>query len=97
VSTSTLPARFAKNQSLFITARTVGAGGALVVGGTSIDIIEHATDGTDCPCSPSTQAVFREDGSNGWIVTHSRLQDYIDANFEEFLESLTLPPRFERE
>lgn len=29
------------------------------------DVIEHDTDGGDCPCGPTTEAVPREDGSFG--------------------------------
>lgn len=35
------------------------------------DLIEH--DFKDCPCGPATEAVFRGDGSNGWLVTHHSL------------------------
>jgi hypothetical protein len=37
------------------------------------DLIEHLTDGRDCPCGPTEEAVFREDGSNGWHVLHHSL------------------------
>lgn len=37
------------------------------------DLIEHESDGADCPCEPETEAVFRDDGSNGWLVTHYSL------------------------
>jgi hypothetical protein len=37
------------------------------------DLIEHNTDGGDCPCGPDTEAVKREDGSMGWVVTHHAL------------------------
>jgi hypothetical protein len=37
------------------------------------DLIEHDTDGDDCPCGPDVEAVFREDGSNGWLVSHHSL------------------------
>lgn len=37
------------------------------------DLIEHDGTGTDCPCGPTTEAVFREDGSNGWMVVHHSL------------------------
>lgn len=37
------------------------------------DLIEHDDEGTDCPCGPDTEAVFREDGSNGWLITHHSL------------------------
>jgi hypothetical protein len=36
------------------------------------DQIEHTLD-EDCPCGPTTEAVFRDDGSNGWLVTHHSL------------------------
>lgn len=37
------------------------------------DQIEHVTSGGDCPCGPTVEAVFRDDGSNGWLVTHHSL------------------------
>lgn len=37
------------------------------------DLIEHDTDGGDCLCGPTTEAVFRDDGSNGWHVIHHSL------------------------
>lgn len=35
------------------------------------DLIEHLHD--NCPCGPAVEAVFRDDGSNGWMVTHYSL------------------------
>ena len=35
------------------------------------DLIEH--EPTNCPCGPTMEAVFRDDGSNGWLVTHHSL------------------------
>lgn len=40
-----------------------------------LDAIEHVTDGGDCPCGPDTEAVFREDGSNGWLILHRKVAD----------------------
>lgn len=37
------------------------------------DLIGHDTDGGDCPCGPTTEAVYRDDGTNGWLVTHHSL------------------------
>ena len=37
------------------------------------DLIEHDTDGGDCLCGPTTEAVMRDDGSNGWVVIHHSL------------------------
>ena len=37
------------------------------------DLIEHDTDGGDCICGPTTEAVMRDDGSNGWVITHHSL------------------------
>ena len=37
------------------------------------DIVEHDTDGGDCICGPKFEAVFRDDGSNGWLVSHHSL------------------------
>ena len=36
------------------------------------DLIEHETSDT-CACGPRTEAVFRHDGSNGWVTTHASL------------------------
>lgn len=33
----------------------------------------HEGEGTDCPCGPDVEAVFREDGSNGWHIMHHSL------------------------
>ncbi len=35
------------------------------------DLIEHVFE--DCPCGPTTEPVMRDDGSNGWLVTHHSL------------------------
>lgn len=35
------------------------------------DLIEHK-DG-ECPCGPDIEAVFRNDGSNGWLYIHHSL------------------------
>lgn len=38
------------------------------------DLVEHDTSGDqDCICGPSEEAVMRDDGSNGWLVTHHSL------------------------
>jgi len=37
------------------------------------DLIEHETSGDACPCGPTVEAVFREDGSNGWLIVHHSL------------------------
>ena len=37
------------------------------------DLIEHDTNGADCICGPTIEAVFRDDGSNGWLTTHHSL------------------------
>lgn len=37
------------------------------------DLIEHDGEGQDCPCGPDVEAVFAEDGSNGWLITHHSL------------------------
>lgn len=39
------------------------------------DLIEHdmSTDQPDCPCGPTTEAVFRADGPDGWIIVHHSL------------------------
>lgn len=36
------------------------------------DLVGHeASD--DCVCGPTVEAVFRDDGSNGWVVVHHSL------------------------
>ncbi len=38
------------------------------------DLVEHDTFGQgDCVCGPDTEVVFRDDGSNGWLITHHSL------------------------
>ena len=36
------------------------------------DLIVH-TDDDECLCGPRTEAVFRADGSNGWLIVHNSL------------------------
>ena len=36
------------------------------------DLVDHeASD--DCVCGPTVEAVFRDDGSNGWVIVHHSL------------------------
>lgn len=35
------------------------------------DLIVHGE--RECMCGPTIEAVFRDDGSNGWLVTHHSL------------------------
>jgi len=37
------------------------------------DLIEHVTEGDDCPCGPTVEPVEREDGSYGWHLLHHSL------------------------
>jgi hypothetical protein len=37
------------------------------------DIVEHLTDGEDCPCGPETIPVERDDGSLGFQLVHHAL------------------------
>jgi hypothetical protein len=37
------------------------------------DLIEHVTDGGDCPCGPTVLPVECEDGSIGYSVVHHSL------------------------
>lgn len=37
------------------------------------DLIDHDTNGGDCPCGPTTEPVPRDDGSIGWHVLHHSL------------------------
>ena len=43
------------------------------------DLIEHNTDGGDCPCGPTSEPVFDADGACGWVITHHSL-DGREAN-----------------
>lgn len=36
------------------------------------DLIEHE-DSDKCVCGPDVEAVFRDDGSNGWLISHHSL------------------------
>jgi hypothetical protein len=35
------------------------------------DLVDHEDHG--CICGPDVEAVFRDDGSNGWLVSHHSL------------------------
>ena len=37
------------------------------------DLIDHDTDTDSCVCGPEVEAVFRDDGSNGWLISHHML------------------------
>ena len=37
------------------------------------DLVEHELEGEGCVCGPDVEAVFRDDGSNGWLVKHHSL------------------------
>lgn len=37
------------------------------------DLIDHVDEGDDCPCGPDSEAVFRDDGSVGWVISHHAL------------------------
>lgn len=37
------------------------------------DLIEHDTSGEPCVCGPDVEAVFADDGSTGWLVSHHSL------------------------
>lgn len=37
------------------------------------DVVEHDTSGDECICGPTTEPVFREDGSTGWLIVHHSL------------------------
>jgi hypothetical protein len=37
------------------------------------DLMDHDTSGETCVCGPEVEPVFRDDGSNGWLVTHHSL------------------------
>lgn len=44
------------------------------------DIIEHVTDGGDCPCGPVTEPVVRGDGSVGWLIKHQLGANILSVN-----------------
>lgn len=48
------------------------------------DLIDHETDGSDCPCGPLVIPVEAEDGSMGWQVVHHAL----DKELEEGKDGL---------
>lgn len=54
------------------------------------DLIEHETDGDDCPCGPALEAVPADDGSMGWLVMHHSLDG------REFVESARLSADVQR-
>lgn len=38
------------------------------------DLVDHDTDSeSECACGPRVEAVFRQDGSAGWLVVHNSL------------------------
>lgn len=37
------------------------------------DLIAHDSDGGDCLCGPDVEAVFDDDGANGWLISHHSL------------------------
>ena len=37
------------------------------------DLVEHDTSGAHCVRGPDLEAVFRDDGSNGWLAIHHSL------------------------
>jgi hypothetical protein len=37
------------------------------------DLVEHELVGDGCPCGPTTEPVFRHDGSCGWLIVHHSL------------------------
>jgi hypothetical protein len=37
------------------------------------DLIEHEEEGTVCPCGPTVEPVFDDDGACGWLISHQSL------------------------
>lgn len=37
------------------------------------DLVEHDTNSDQCVCGPEAEAVKRDDGSVGWVVSHHSL------------------------
>lgn len=57
------------------------------------DLIDHPTDGTDCPCGPRVEAVMRDDGSNGWLLVHHSLDGRESVELASADEGEPAPPR----
>ncbi len=47
------------------------------------DLVEHDSSGEQCVCGPHVEAVFRDDGTNGWLVSHHSLDGRELANRED--------------
>lgn len=47
------------------------------------DLIEHDTDGGECPCGPETEAVPCDDGTYGWVITHHSMdgREFHEADY----------------
>ncbi|MDF2045135.1 hypothetical protein P2P98_03095 [Microbacterium sp. Kw_RZR3] len=47
------------------------------------DLIEHDTNGGECPCGPTAKPVERADGSMGWIILHHSLdgREYTERDY----------------
>jgi hypothetical protein len=52
------------------------------------DLIEHLTNGEDCPCGPTVKPLQREDGSIGYQYLHHSLDG---REFREHELSITCP------
>ena len=39
------------------------------------DLVDHDTEGGECICGPTTEAVQRDDGSYGWVILHHSLDN----------------------
>lgn len=37
------------------------------------DLMGHVEIDDECPCGPDVEAVFRDDGTNGWLIIHHSL------------------------
>ncbi len=37
------------------------------------DLIEHDTEGDDCPCGVTVEPVAGDDGAIGWLISHHSL------------------------
>ncbi len=45
------------------------------------DLIDHDMN-PECACGPQTEAVWRDDGSNGWLISHASLDGREDGEPE---------------
>lgn len=50
------------------------------------DLIDHVEWDTDCPCGPTAEPVFDEDGACGWLILHHSLDGREHAEVQPLTE-----------